>query len=694
MKEDTKEYTLDDLEDIIREYSSQRLPDLEEPLPEETPSDKGDTIRLGKMAADTVRLGKQESDTIRLGGKEEKPGDTVRLDKAGKPVQKKPAQDTKPLPDPDDDVRIFHSTARPVKKDTVPYSAKWEPEYDSPMGNFTPQEPIAFPAKNRPQILKEKLEKGPQQRYQELSKTGLGRLHAGMLLNLFLFLASSATAMLYYKVDIQRLQLMVVGQLLILLLSALVGAKLLLDGIKDLYQRRFHMSGLLVVSFFLCCFDGLLCLSGRSLPFSSVFVMQMLMAQWAECQKRQTEMSQMDTLRKASDLTAVVKTPAFYKNCPAYHTVEGHPEDFLDHYNQDVGPQKLLCRYALGAVILGGVLAFICMILHGFAMGIRVYAAALLAAMPASVFVGIERPMAILERRMHKLGTVLCGWRGLQNIEKQGYYPLGHKDLFPENHVKLNGMRFYGERNLNTIVSYVAALMAADGGSLAGPFEQLRSSRNARVCRVEDLTSYPDGVGGQIDGLSVIAGTLEFMENMGVVLPDGARIPHAVYAAVNQSLCAVFAVSFTRSKSSASGLRTLCDSSHVRPILVDCDFALTGAFLEQKLGVDIHRMQFPDSMTRMKLSQKKPAENAPAIALVTRGGLAQKAYAVTGGAALRSAWRAGAAVHILGGSIGFLAVAILALQGSLFLLTPYNLLLYGCVWMIPGLLVTEWTRSV
>jgi hypothetical protein len=49
---------------------------------------------------------------------------------------------------------------------------------------------------------------------------------------------------------------------------------------------------------------------------------------------------------------------------------------------------------------------------------------------------------------------------------------------------------------------------------------------------------------------------------------------------------------------------------------------------------------------------------------------------------------------MLGGGLGFLAVTILALQGSLFLLTPYNLLLYGCVWMIPGLLMAEWTRSV
>ena len=45
------------------------------------------------------------------------------------------------------------------------------------------------------------------------------------------------------------------------------------------------------------------------------------------------------------------------------------------------------------------------------------------------------------------------------------------------------------------------------------------------------------------------------------------------------------------------------------------------------------------------------------------------------------------------GMFALLAVAVLAVQGSLFLLTPYNLLLYGCVWMIPGLLMAEWTRS-
>ena len=28
------------------------------------------------------------------------------------------------------------------------------------------------------------------------------------------------------------------------------------------------------------------------------------------------------------------------------------------------------------------------------------------------------------------------------------------------------------------------------------------------------------------------------------------------------------------------------------------------------------------------------------------------------------------------------------------ILTPMNVLLYGLIWMIPGLLITEWTRAI
>lgn len=642
MDEDKKEYTLDDLEDIIREYSS-RI---------------SETSLESTATAETVRL-----------------GDTRTA-----------VSPTAPLHE-DEDVRIYRAPPKKVTDTTRAIPSR------EPPAEEVPPDPIPFP-QSRERILRQKIADGPQQQYQRINHVTPGRLRAEILLCLLLFVGAAGTSLLYHQVDEQKLKLMIFGQLVAMLLSAVIGYKRLLDGVTQIFHGHFRMDSLLVITLAVCWVDGLICIKSHDLPFSAVFILQMLMTQWAHYQRLQVRISQLDTLRKASSLSAVVKNRGYYKHQPAYQERDGEPEEFTDSYREFSGPEKMLCRYACGVAIAGAVLALVTAIIHGAAAGVRAYAAALLAATPATVFVCLWRPLAILEKRMHKLGIALCGWRGVQNVEKQGFYPLTHTDLLPENHVKLNGVRFYGERNPNTVVSYVCALMKADGGSLVAPFEQLRSSRNARICKVEELTSYPGGVGGQIDGLSVIAGTLEFIENMGVELSEVSRIPHAVYAAVNQSLCAVFAVNFTRSKSSAAGLRTLCESRAVRPILVDCDFVLTDEFLEQKLGVDVRRMQFPDCMTRISLAEKKPTADAPVIALTTRGGLAQRAYAVTGAAALRSSWRIGTLVHILGGLIGFLAVAILALHGDLWLLEAYNLLLYGFVWMIPGLLVTEWTRSV
>ena len=52
------------------------------------------------------------------------------------------------------------------------------------------------------------------------------------------------------------------------------------------------------------------------------------------------------------------------------------------------------------------------------------------------------------------------------------------------------------------------------------------------------------------------------------------------------------------------------------------------------------------------------------------------------------------AIHITGGMLGMLIMAVLALLGSVELLTPINVLLYQLIWMIPGLLVTHWPKTI
>jgi hypothetical protein len=70
------------------------------------------------------------------------------------------------------------------------------------------------------------------------------------------------------------------------------------------------------------------------------------------------------------------------------------------------------------------------------------------------------------------------------------------------------------------------------------------------------------------------------------------------------------------------------------------------------------------------------------------------AYCVTGARALKQSCNLGTVLHMVGGILGMAVVLVLMLLGAMHLLTPANMFLYQLVWMIPGFLLTEWTRSV
>ena len=167
-----------------------------------------------------------------------------------------------------------------------------------------------------------------------------------------------------------------------------------------------------------------------------------------------------------------------------------------------------------------------------------------------------------------------------------------------------------------------------------------------------------------------------------------------MYVAIDGCLSGVFAITMSKIKTSATGLTTLCAYRGLTPVLTTSDFMLTEGFIRSRFGVNVKRIAFPERSVRQELAAKKPEEDAQALALTTKDGLAGISYAVTGSRALRSASIVGVVIHMIAGILGLLIMLALAYLGASKLLTPINVLLYELIWMIPGLLVTHWTKSV
>ena len=591
-------------------------------------------------------------------------------------------EDTVRIPDPD-----------PEPTQRIPAAA--EPAFEVEE-EFKPS-PILFTTRSKLKELKKELVAGPEKRYYELSEIGTGRLQMALLLNVIVVLICAAVTTMFAMnmVPENRLRLVIFSQVLAMMVSALLGSHLMIDAIADLFKGRFTVNTLLTVTFAACMVDGIFCLMDLRVPCCAAFSLEMTMALWARLQKRNTEMAQLDTLRKAVRLHGIVKVDDFYNGKDGLLRKEGHVSDFMDIYEKPSTPEVIQSIYAaLSLLVCIGIAGF-AGALHGFSMAVQIFSTSLLVAVPASFFVSISRPMAILETRLHMVGSVLCGWAGVRDLVGKSVFPLRDQDLFPQGSVKLNGVKFYGDRTPDEVVSYSASLIGACGGALVPVFQQLLKSRNGNLLKLDTFRNYGEGgIGGEIQGEPILMGTLNFLQDMGVEIPEGTMVNQAVYAAIDGQLCAVYAISYAKMRSAAAGLVTLCGYRKMTLVKLPGDFMLTESFLRSKFNIKGNRMIFPEREEGCLLSRFRPDPSEPVLALTTRDELIASAYAVTGARALRQSARLGVAIHLLGGMIGMIIMLVLGYLGSTQLLTPTNILLYQLIWAIPGLLVTEWTRVV
>lgn len=679
-----------DLEDILKEFGEH--PEAEEPA---EPAGQMPELRFDDETPDIPEeVSEARPEETTAFALEEAAEPTVETEEPSLPDTQEfdPVEEVPPEALPTDEPTIVIDLP---EESEAPQPAAAEPAFEVEE-EFIPA-PIVFTPRSRLKELKKQLVAGPERRYYELSEMGVGRLQAAILLNLLVVLICGGVTALFALelVPENRMKLVVFSQVLAMLISALLGCNLMLDSLGDLLKGRFTVNTLLTLTFAACLIDSVFCLQELRVPCCAAFSLEMTMALWARLQKHNTEMAQMDTMRKAVRLHGIVRVENYYEGKDGLLRKEGEVSDFMDTYSKMPSPEVVQSIYAVLSLLICIGISIFAGMLHGISMGAQILSTSLLVAVPASFFVSISRPMAILEARLHMVGTVLCGWEGVKDLCGKAVFPISDLDLFPQGSTKLNGVKFYGSRNPDEVVSYTASVIHVAGGGLVPVFDQLLRSRNGTVYPVQDYRNYGDGgIGGEVDGLPVLVGTMAFLQDMGVEIPEGTMVSQAVYAAVDGELCAVYAISYAKMRSAAAGLVTLCGYRKLKPLKLSGDFMLTESFLRAKFNVKTNRIAFPDRDTCQKLQQHPIDPDEPVLALTTREELVSAAYAITGARALRQATKLGVIIHLIGGILGLVIMLVLGYLGSTELLTPSNILLYQLIWAVPGLLVTEWARIV
>lgn len=612
---------------------------------------------------------------------------------------------TGPLPDLS---QAFHAPAEaeeiePTPEEETPVQPEPTVQEDAPQQEAEPEPQsqntggFAHVHGDRLRELKRKIVAGPEKQYYALSEKGVGKLQVAIILNVIILLLCGLGVFLDAKgmIPASRNKFMVYSQVLAMMVSGLLGIGLILDGLDDLIHLHYSLNTTLAVTFVACMADAWFSLDEQRVPFCSAFVLEMVVALLARYYSRSTEMMQLDTMRKANSLTSLVKEPQYYAKRTGILRGQGDVEDFMDTYSRPSAPDMVQRVYAFVALLACIGIAALTWMLHGPSMAMKIFSTSLLVSAPAGYFLALTRPAALLEKRLHMVGAVICGWQGVKKLCGRAVVPLREKDLFPRGSTKLNGIKFYSDRPSAQVVSYAASLIFAAGGGLVPLMRNLLNGRGGTQYPVDAFHDYGQGsIGGEIQGESVLIGSSEFLQSMGVDIPQGTMVSQALYVAIDGVLCAVIAISYAKMRSASAGIVSLCGCRKLRTVLLAGDFMMTDSLIREKFSIRTKRLIFPSAEERAELAARQPNPEADVLALVTRDDLISSAYAITGAMSLRRSCIVGSVIGILGGVTGLVIMLALSYLGSTELLTPARVLLYQLAWMIPSFLATEWTRVV
>lgn len=482
-------------------------------------------------------------------------------------------------------------------------------------------------------------------------------------------------------------------QVVLLLLCALMTYDMVVEGLLRLFRLRPDVHTVLFVLVVFSAIDGVQCiLTGRT-SFSALTCLCLTTALWADCEDRSRILNTVEVVRRGGPMDAALREPSLWEGKDGILRGSGDMEQFLRDQERIPGAVHVLNIYSLLAMTAAAVVSGLTCGGDFYAFT-RTFTGMLLAALPALSLVAVSRPRALAAHRLKFHGAALSGWEGARNARGSLAVPLADSDLFPADKLRMNGMKLYPEVEPDKTIAYGTAAICASGSGLAEIFTELLEKRNLRKCRVENLKRYDNGgISADIGQDSVLAGSLTFMQAMGVEMPQGTRVNQAVYVAVNGFLGGVFAVNYAVTRASIGGLGTLVRSAGITPVLTAQDFVITPQFLHSRFKVNTNRIVFPTPKERAALSARQPSEQAKQCALLTRPEFSSMAKAVSCGRAVYASAMWSTVVSLLSGIIGLAITGVLAWIGALDTLAAGNLLLYTLVWSIPLWILGGWVRS-
>ncbi|WP_455580623.1 hypothetical protein [Dysosmobacter sp.] len=471
--------------------------------------------------------------------------------------------------------------------------------------------------------------------------------------------------------------------------SALLAGQVFAEGVRMLSRRRCTGEVIIALSAIVSGLDCVDCLLAPErtavMPYAAVSCAALAFAQWGLSRRARAIY---DTFRTAAldeeppYLVAETEQGACKQRgaVPGFYTTAS-ADDMASLWQT-----ALLPVVAVGSVVFAGLSSL------GQGRGadfLLNWSAILASGASFALAISYALPWSRLARHLQKTGCAVAGWLGGEKISARRTMIVTDGDLFPPGTIQLNGVKVFGEE-LRKAYAYAATMARCAGCGLERLFDGLLRGENGQYEIADDFSFYEEGgYSATIHGESVLMGTASFMRKMEVRLPGGINLKTGVFLAVDRTLIAVFAVKYNTAENVDFALRMM-RRSRIMPILAARDPNITPALIKRKFYKKA-KVEYPDLSTRVALSEAEQDRGSLPRALLFREGLLPYAETVVGCRRMCRAVRRGTGLALFGSAAGTLLAFYLVSLGEYSLLTPLALLVFLLLWVLPVLLLADWT---
>lgn len=206
-------------------------------------------------------------------------------------------------------------------------------------------------------------------------------------------------------------------------------------------------------------------------------------------------------------------------------------------------------------------------------------------------------PSALMQKSLEKVGALVNGWKGIDQLSKTTHVNFDAKHLFPKGTVILHGIKTFEKERIDLAIMYAASVLIKECETLRPLFMDVIEGKTDILYPVENCEYIQcRGYVAWVEKNRVIIGNRSLMEKYDVAMPPVSietvfikqgRKP--VYLAVGGKLFGMFAVSYHPDETVKENLDKLIERD-VNIILSSTDFNIDPALIEQVYGVPVDRI--------------------------------------------------------------------------------------------------------